>query len=92
VRERRLEIARRNKLWTEIENDLVARPPRFLVSASTDAVYRRDTGTVFQPGSAGIVDEHRHLSFYVDDAGDIVFLDPQPHTWSEIVARTVRRA
>ena len=48
VRPARLEAARHNPKWTEIQNDLVPRARGWLVSASTDAIYQPARGVVFQ--------------------------------------------
>ena len=92
MRPARLEVARRNSKWTEIENDLVPRNRgRWLVSASTDAVYAPMNGVVFQPHSSTVVADQAELHYYVDDAGDLHFLEKQPYTWSEHVGSRERR-
>jgi hypothetical protein len=96
VRERRLELARRRSNWTEIpESRLVRRGGRFLVDAETDLLYLLRRGHVFEPGNAtvGYVTESAEMTYYVDAADNIVFLEHpgSPHTWSEIVARKARR-
>lgn len=55
VRPARLEVARRNPKWTEIENDLVPRGRGLLVSAETDAIYKPVRGVVFQPYSVNVI-------------------------------------
>ena len=52
---KRLEVARRNAKWMEIENDLVPRNRGWLVSASTDAIYQPVRGVVFQPYSVTVI-------------------------------------
>jgi hypothetical protein len=97
VRPARLEVARRNQFWTEIENDLVPRlGGRWLVSASSDRIYQLVRGTVFLPYSVTEVADRTELSFYVDDDGDVVFLEQLPGTWTQHLekkaARELRKA
>jgi hypothetical protein len=87
----RIRIARSTSRWQEIEDDLVPRGRVWLVSASTDAVYRRDRGLVFAPGSVSIVDEVRPLHFTVGDDGELTFYERERETWSAIVARRAAR-
>ena len=62
VRPGRLEVARRNQFWTEIENDLVPRlGGRWLVSASTDRIYQRVHGTVFLPHSVNAIADRAEI-------------------------------
>jgi hypothetical protein len=83
VRPERLKIARRNPKWTEIENDLVPRNrARWLVSASTDAMYTPVRGMVFQPYSVNVIAEIAPLHYYVDDDGELHFFERLPETWT----------
>jgi hypothetical protein len=90
--ELRLQYARQNQHWTEVDEvALVRRPFGLLIGADDDSVYRAFRGAVF----AG--DEVRssfaaetELSFYVRD-GQMVFLERVPGTWSEHVARRAKR-
>jgi len=93
LRPARLEVARHTAKWTEIENDLVPRGYRgmSLVSASTDHVYERVRGIVFQPGSVNVIADHAQLYFTVDDAGELTFYERDSRTWSEQVAARERR-
>jgi hypothetical protein len=94
VRNARLEAARRNQRWTELEEvDLVSRQRGLLVSASTDRVYRRHLGAVFAPGSVStLIADQVELYFYVTANGEVVFLEPAfSETWSEYVTRRERR-
>lgn len=91
VRPERVAVARRMSKWTEIESDLVPRGRSWLVSASTDAVYVRHPGVVFQPYSVNVIADRVELSFYVDEDGELVFLDRLGFTWSEHVERRERR-
>ena len=84
LRPARLEVARRNSRWTEIENDLVERlGGRWLVSASSDRIYRRLLGPVFVPYSIEAIADRSELAFYVDPDGDLVFLEQLPRSWTE---------
>ena len=91
LRPARLEAARRNSKWTEIEDDLVARGRGYLVSAASDAVYRRTRGVVFAPYSVSVIADQAEFAFYVDRNGELVFLELEPGTWSEHVERQARR-
>jgi hypothetical protein len=62
VRKARLEAARRNPLWTELDKvDLARRPQGYLVSASTDEVFRPHRGIVFASWSASAVADRAPL-------------------------------
>jgi hypothetical protein len=96
VREARVEVARRQHRWTELEQTaLLHRRPHFLVHAPDDAIFTIRRGVVFEPGSAtvGYVPEGAELHYFVDHrSGEIVFLERRPGTWSAIVERKARRA
>jgi hypothetical protein len=85
VRPARLEVARGNQRWTEIEDDLVPRGHGWLVSAETDAIYMPTHGIVFQPCSVNVIADQTELSYFVDRDGDLVFLErvTNPATWSK---------
>jgi hypothetical protein len=94
LRPARLEVARRTAKWTEVPNDFVERGYRgmSLVSASTDHVYERVRGIVFQPGSVNVIATHAQLYYTVDDAGELTFYERDSRTsWSEQVAARERR-
>ena len=91
LRTKRLEVARRNSMWTEIEDDLVSRGRGWLVSASTDAIYQRVRGVVFASHSVTVIADYSPLHYYVDDQGEIHFLERLPGTWTEYVERRERR-
>lgn len=94
LRAARLDAVRRNRRWTELaETSLVRRGP-FLVSAETDEMFMLRRGVIFEPGKAsiGYVSEDTELHYYVDQAGEIVFLERQPGTWSEVFEKRARRA
>jgi Zn-finger nucleic acid-binding protein len=97
VRPARLRIARGNQRWTEIENDLVPRNRgRWLVSASTDAIYTPVRGVVFQPDSVNVIAELAPLYYYVDADDELHFFERLPGTWTEhlerLAARELRKA
>jgi hypothetical protein len=91
ARPARLETARRNAKWTEIENDLVPRGRGWLVSASTDAIYTPTRGVVFAAHSINVIADKTTLWFYVDDGGDLVFLEQIPGTWTEHLEKQAAR-
>ena len=91
VRPARLEVARRQPKWTEIENDRVPRGRGWLVSASTDAIYTPTRGVVFAPHSVNVIADRTALSFYVDDQGDLHFLEQLPGTWTEHLEKRAAR-
>lgn len=91
VRPARLEVARRNFKWTEIENDLVPRNRgRFLVSAETDAIYTPVRGVVFAPYSVSVIADQTELYYFVDD-GELHFLERLPGTWTEHLEKHAAR-
>ena len=92
VRPARLEVARRNQFWTEIENDLVERlGGRWLVSASTDLIYQRVRGTVFAPHSVSAIADRTELAFYVDEDDELHFFEQIPGTWQEHLEKKAAR-
>ena len=91
LREARAAAARRNTSWTELdEHDLVARHP-FLVSATTDHIYKPYRGTLFETGSPKLISDHMPLYFYVSDDGGLNVLEREAGTWSTRYERQVRR-
>jgi hypothetical protein len=95
VREARLEAARNQATWEEIPETRLVPRSRFWVDAETDQVYALRAGSVFVPGSAsvGFAPPNTKLEFFVNQAGEVVFLDTPfgTRTWSEIVLRRARR-
>jgi hypothetical protein len=94
VRAARLEVVRKNHRWTEVaETSLVKRGP-FLVLAETDELFQLRRGMIFEPARAaiGYVSEDTEIHYFVDRAGEIVFLERRPGVWSDIVAKKARRA
>lgn len=92
IRERRVEVARRHPGWREVqEAELVPRPLAYLVHAEKDWIFTRVRGTVFATGSVTVVAEHPSYFFYVGQDGELVFLERQSGTWSELVAKRERR-
>jgi hypothetical protein len=97
VRPERLKAARRNSRWTEIENDLVPRlGGRWLVSASTDAVYTPVRGAVFLSYLADVVADQAPLHYFVDGDDELHFFERLPETWTQHLekkaARDLRKA
>jgi hypothetical protein len=93
LRPARLEVARLQTKWTEIEDDLVPRGRGWLVSAETDAIYSMVRGVVFAPYSVTVVADQAELFYFVDRDGDLVFLeriDP-PRTWTEHLEKRAAR-
>jgi hypothetical protein len=93
LRPARLEVARRNSRWTEIEADFVARGRNgyWLVSVSSDHVYTRACGEVFQSGSVAAVSDFAPLFFTVDADGDLTFYEREPWTWTEHLEQQAKR-
>jgi hypothetical protein len=94
VRAARRQAARANPRWVELEEvDLVARGRNWLVSATTDAIYMRHPGVVFQDGSAVLIADLAALYFYVDRDENVVVLErvTSPATWTEHVERMEKR-
>jgi hypothetical protein len=91
VRPARLEVARRNSKWTEIENDLVPRNRGWLVSASTDAICQPVRGVVFQPWTVTVTADQAALFYFVDDDGELHFLERIPGTWTEHLEKQAAR-
>lgn len=92
VAEARVEAARKNPDWVEVEEiDLVVRKP-WLVHAESDELYSVFRGAIFERGSARLVFNYSvPLAFYVDRTGSVVFLERRPGTWSDVVAKRARR-
>ncbi|HUP50871.1 MAG TPA: hypothetical protein VM198_00240 [Longimicrobiales bacterium] len=95
VREARLDLARRKSNWTEIPEVRLVRRGPFLVDAETDFLWTFRRGHVFEPhrASVGYVTNDTPMTYFVDQADNVVFLEPPsgPRTWSEIVTRRTRR-
>ena len=88
VRDRRVEVARRNSKWTEIEEpSALVRRGRLLVHADSDEVFKPYTGVVFASGETTVIADYTALHFYVRDNGELTFLEREPGTWSDRVAR-----
>ena len=93
LRPARLEAARRNSQWTELDEvDLVPRGPRdaWLVSAANDAVYERYRGVAFAPGSVNIISDRPPLFFSVVD-GRFAFYERLPFTWTAHLEKRAAR-
>lgn len=93
LRPARLEVARRNSKWTEIDAaDLVPRGPRdaWLVSAANDAVYEHYRGVVFAPGSVTMIADRAPVFFSLVD-GELVFYERLPFTWTQHLEKRAAR-
>jgi hypothetical protein len=92
VRERRVMTARANRFWSEVEETALVRRERWLIHAETDEMFSPFAAQVWANGSANIAQNDRvPLTFYVDREGEVRFLERQPGTWSQVVARRARR-
>jgi hypothetical protein len=94
----RLEVARRNRRWHELQEvNLVARHRGWLVSATTDEIFSPYRGAVWVPDSVAVVSDMAELWFYVT-ADEIHFLErvnpPATYTqWLEQrAAKELRKA
>lgn len=85
----RVQVARTRTRWTEVPDDLVRRPPRYLVSASTGQAYRVYSGATFHAGTLEFAAD-QELAFAVHQ-GDVLVLEPCGE-WSEIVAQRTGNA
>jgi hypothetical protein len=92
IRKRRVEVARRNSRWTELEETALVRRARYLVHADTDELFTVHRGVVFGSGSASVIADQSALYFCVRPDGELVFLERQTgRTWSDIVRRQAKR-
>lgn len=92
VREKRVTVARANPVWSEIEETALVRRERWLVHAETDEWFTPFAAQVWVRGTAVIAQNDRvPLTFFVDQQGEVRFLERQAGTWSEVVAKRVRR-
>lgn len=92
VREARVESARSNQYWRELEEvDLVKRGP-YLVSASTDELFTPHRGAIFDRGKVEF-GERSELYFFVSRQDDVVMLErvTSPASWSEVVRQRASR-
>jgi len=86
----RIAAARRNPVWAEIPNDLVARGRGWFVSAESDRIYAPYRGTAFATGSATAISDRAQLFFTVD-GDEIALYERQPGTWSDLLEKRARR-
>ena len=81
IREARVELVRRNPHWTELEETALVPRARLLVHADSDEVFTLYRGVVFGTGAASILfNEQVPMWFYVDRAGEVVFLERRSGT------------
>lgn len=84
IRECRVELAQRNSHWSELQETDLVRRGRLLVHAQSDQVFSFYRGLVFDPSFASIsFNETVPMWFYVDRAGEVVFLERKSWTWTE---------
>jgi hypothetical protein len=92
VRPARLDVARQNPKWTELQEvDLVPRGRGYLVSAVSDRIYQRVQGVVFASYSVNVIADQTELSFYVDRDGELHFLEQIPGTWTQHLEKQAAR-
>jgi hypothetical protein len=93
VREQRVESARRQSRWKEIEEVDVVPKMRFLVLASTDEIVTPYRGAAFDSGSAWPMADQTELYYYVRDDGDLAFFEKHtnPATWTEFLEKQAAR-
>jgi hypothetical protein len=91
LREARFEAARRMPLWQEARaTDFVRRGP-WLVHDDSDQLCSFYRGLVFASHSAAVVSDHAELLWYLDANDNLVFVEREPGTWSQVVERQARR-
>ena len=90
IRAARVEVARRNSKWTEVEESALVSRGRLLVHADDDTVYKPYRGVVFATGSTTVIPDYTALHFYVRD-GELTFLELEPGTWSEHIAKQAEK-
>ena len=92
IREKRVQVARANPVWSEVAETLLVRRERWLVHAETDETFTRFAAQVWARGTAVIAQNDRvPLTFFVDQQGEVHFLERQAASWSEIFAKRTRR-
>ena len=93
AREKRVEAARRNPVWREVEEAVLVPRERWLVHAETNETFTRFAAQVWARGTAVIAQNDRvPLTFFVDQQqGEVHFLERQAASWSEIFAKRTRR-
>lgn len=93
LREGRVQAARANRHWIELEESALVRRGPYLVGADSDAVFTFCRGAIFLTGSPRIeFDENVEHWFYVDVVGEVRVLERHRETWSAIVERRAKRA
>ena len=92
LRPKRLEVARGLRIWREIPDDFVPRQGgSLLVSASSDAIYRRYRAAVWASDSAVAIADTVELSFTVGSNGELSFFEQLPGTWTQHLERKAER-
>lgn len=90
IRRLRVEAARRNSKWKEIEPPI--RRGRWLVDAASDELHTLHRGVIWHRAQIEFGAD-QPLRFFVDAAGHVIVLDRvlSPRTWSEFYERQTRR-
>jgi hypothetical protein len=91
VRVARLNAARRNPAWREIDEPVERAP--WLVDAASDRVFRRHRGDVWTPGAASTLTPDLELTFYVDADETVRFVERVSGvtTYTELLGRRARQ-
>jgi hypothetical protein len=92
VRDARVDAARSNANWIEVEEKFVRRPPNLLVQSDTGQTFRIYRGEVFAYGSATVafVSERSTMWFYVREDGEVQFVEYLGQ-WETIHAKRIAR-
>lgn len=90
----RIDSARRNEQWTELEEAALVKRGPWLVHVETDELYTRYRAPTFHRSARIEFGADKALHFFVDQAGDVVVLErsQQPRTWSEVAYGRARTA
>lgn len=90
-RARRIAGARACRAWTEYDlAELVPRERGYYVHVETDAAFQVYLGDAFSP-AGDVIADMQPLAYVISD-GDVLVLERQPRTWSEIVYQRERPA
>lgn len=80
---RRVAGARRVKLWREVDETHVVKRGHWLLDTTTDELCTVYRGEVFGPDGGIAFAAGQPLLFYVDQSGNVQFLEQVGRTWSE---------
>lgn len=92
IRVARIEAARRNTKWTEIDGPLIRRGP-WWVDVESDRLFTLYRGPVFETGCASIAFADAAPLVFTVDGDTLTLFEPvtSPPSWSEVVERRARR-